>query len=364
MTFKITRQGQNVAESNAWVRTRSGGYQQTSTPLVNSQGQYNSNDKAGLRELLATMGQMLNEGQMERTAQADDGATARLIEAALQDPGLRGGAFERLGEVFADSLSETLGRMAFTDKILARVDTPEKGTPRVFINQHDVQAWHMTSAGAVRESVPRPKFIYPEEFWLIANVLIDESDLWYAGQTYLETKYNDALVATMVREDNVTKFLLDQASTLQNNNVSFGAFTPTVFGTLRDQVWGWGLQPATCLLAVDLQNDILADTDWHGVYSPVEQHMLFEEGKFGEIFGVEVFTDGYRYDTLRCLEAGEVYMLASPATLGAKLPLVKMYSHPIDKHAVDGSPRKGWWIGQSECIVIGNARGVSKGTKL
>lgn len=358
------RNGQNVAEGNAWVRTRSGGYEQSSTPLVDREGNYNASDVKELISRLATMTEMMAKGELRREAAAPSAEAVRLIQAAAQDPNLWGGPFQRLGEVFADAISETLGRQAVTDKILAHVDTPEKGTPRVFINQHDVQAVHLTSAGAVRESIPRPKFLYPEEFWLIARVLIDESDLFYAGQQYLEQKYNDALTAIMVREDNTTRFLLDTAAPLQNALITFGAFTPTVFGTLRHQVWRHGLQPATCLLAVDLQQDILADADWHAVYSPVEQHILFEEGKFGSAFGVELFTDGYRYDTLRVLEQGEVYMLAAPSTLGAKLPIVKMNSHPIDMHAVDGSPRRGWWIGQSECIEIANARGVCKGTKL
>lgn len=358
------RKGQNVAEGNAWVRTRSGGVEQSSTPLVDNKGNYNASDKKELISILANLTNMLAKGELHQTPAEVDAETAQLITAAAQDPNLWGGPFQRLGEVFADAISETLGRQAFTDKILARIDTPEKGVPRVFVNQHDVQAVHLTSAGAVKESVSRPKFLYPDEFWLIATPMIDESDLFYAGQQYLEQKYNDALTAILVREDNVTRFLLDQAAPLRNALITFGAFTPTVFGTLRHQVWRHGLQPATCLLAVDLQQDILADSDWHAVYSPVEQHVLFEEGKFGSALGVELFTDGYRYDTLQVLEQGEVYMLAAPSTLGAKLPLVKMYSHPIDKHAVDGSPRKGWWIGQSEAIAIANARGVCKGTKL
>jgi len=362
----VNQRGEDVAQGPKFYRTNSGRIATAQTPLVGANGEYNASSKKELVGLLSAMVDALENGQLHSqpvTAEVE-GGVERLVEAALSDRNLKGGAFQRLGEVFAEIISETMGRQGFSDKILARVDTQERGVPRVEIDQHDVVTWHMTSAGAVRETVSRPKFIYPEAFWLATQLLIDEEDFFYAGQSFLERKYNAALVSTMVREDNVTMYLLDLAAPLANNIVSFGAFTPTVFATLRDQVWGWGLQVPTMLMAVDLQKDVFADTDWQGIYSPVEKHINFTEGKFGEIGGVEVFTDGYRYDTLRVLADGEIYLLAAPATLGAKLPMVPMYSEPINKHAVDGSPRKGWWLGLYEAIVIANSKGVSKGVKL
>jgi len=365
--FKIRdSRGADVAEGPKFWRTNSGRLTTADSNLVNDQGEYNAYDKKDLIQTIAALSEALNDGHLQREpVVANKSADAdKLVTAAMNDHNLRGGAFERLGQVFAETISETMGREGFSDKLLAQVDTQERGIPRVEIDQHDVTSWHMTSAGAVRESVPFPRFIFPEAYWLATQLLIDEEDLFYAGQSFLERKYNAALAATMVREDNVTKFLLDQAAPIANDIISFGAFTPTVWATLRDQVWRWALQTPHCLMAVDLQRDIFADTDWHGIYSPVEKHVLFTEGKFGEIGGVEVFTDGYRYDTLRVLASGEIYMLAAPATLGAKLPLVPMYSEPINKHAVDGSPRRGWWLGQYQASVIANSKGVSKGVKL
>jgi hypothetical protein len=368
MTFKIANhKGEDVAHGPMFHRTRSGKLATADSKLVGDNGEYNASSKAELIETLAALTDALQSGTLKRepvTAGIDKEAAERFVSAAINDRQLRGGDFERLGQVFAEQISETMGRQGFSDKILSRVDTAERGVPRVEVDQHDVTTWHMTSAGAVRESVPRPKFIYPEAYWLATQLLIDEEDLFYAGQSFLERKYNAALAATMVREDNVTRYLLDLAAPIANDVVSFGAFTPTVWATLRDQIWRWALQTPHCLMAVDLQKDIFADADWHGIYSPVEKHVLFQEGKFGEIGGVEVFTDGYRYDTLRVLQEGEIYMLAAPATLGAKLPLVPMYSEPINKHAVDGSPRRGWWLGQYQATVIANSKGVSKGVKL
>ncbi len=362
----LNQRGEDIAEGPKFYRTRSGKTATANTPLVDQEGNYNASSKADLVNTIATLSGMLQQGDLQNvpTTAAADGGADRLVEAALSDRNLTGGAFERLGQVFAETISETMGRQGFSDKILARVDTQERGTPRVEVDQHDVVSWHMTSAGAVRETVSRPRFIYPEAYWLATQLLIDEEDLFYAGQSFLERKYNAALASTMVREDETSKFLLDQAAPIANDIISFGAFTPTVFATLRDQIWRWALQTPHMIMAVDLQKDVFADTDWQGIYSPVEKHVNFTEGKFGVIGGVEVFTDGYRFDTLKVLEPGEIYMLSAPATLGAKLPMVPMYSEPINKHAVDGSPRKGWWLGQYQAIVIANSKGVSKGVKL
>lgn len=371
MTTRIitNRQGEDVAQGKGFYRTRSGGISAGDTDLVGANGEYNASSKKDLIQTIANLVDLVEQGKLrsvEAQATVDPDTLDRMVVAARSDRNWQNpdGPFMKLGQVFADTISETMGRQGFTDKILARVDTPERGTPRVEIDRHDVQAVHMTSAGATVEQFSKPDFLYPKGWWLTCQLLIDEEDLFFAGQAFLERKFNAALAATLVREDNVTRFLLDQASTIDNDLISFGAFTPTVWGTLRDQIWRWSLQPPHALMSIDLQRDIFSDADWHEFYSPVEKHVLFQEGKFGSLAGVEVFSDGYRYDLLRVLEPGEVYMLAAPATLGAKLPLRPLESEPISKHAVDGSPRRGWWLGQYEAIVIGNSKGVSKGVKL
>jgi len=375
MGFILTdRKGEDVARGSKYYRTQSGGITQASSPLVNAQGNYNASSTQDLINTLATLVAAAQSGEvtpvLQMSAQSREAAAeaaeeaSMLVDAALSDRSIQGGAFERVGQVITDTISETMGRQGFTDKLFTRVNTPEKGIPRVFIDRHDVVAWHHTSAGAVRESLPRPAWIYPKSWWAIANILIDDEDRFYAGEEFLENKHNAGLMAIMKKEDDVSKYLLDQAANVSNDLVSFGAFTPTVFGALREQVWRWSLQTTVCMLAVDLQQEIWSNTDWHGIYSPVEKHVLFTDGKFGSIGGVEILTDGFRYDTLRVLDAGEVYMLAAPATLGAKLPIRPLHSQPIDKRPVDGSPRSGWWTGQNEAIVVGNSKGVSKGVRL
>jgi len=367
MKFKfVDKQGQDISQGPKYWRTRSGKFEATDTPLVDKHGNYNATSKKDLIETVATIVAMLQSGDLQHESEPDvneKAALNKLVEAALGDPSERGGAFERLGQVFVDVVSETMGRQAFTDKIMAQLDIPERGIPKVEIDQFDVVTWHMTSAGAVKEVVSKPRFHFPEGFWLNCMLVIEEQDLHFAGEQFLERKYNTALQSLMVREDNVTKFLLDQAAPIANDVISFSAFTPVVFALLREQVWQHGLTATTALVSVDLQNDILADTDWHNIYSPVEKHILLTEGKLGSLAGIEVFTDGYRMDTLRVLDSGEVYMLAAPQTLGVKGVMRPLYSDPINLH-VFGRPARGWFLGQYEVIDVTNHRAVARGTKL
>ncbi len=363
----VNRRGEDVADQPRYATRSNGTIEKTGAALTDAQGNYNAQDRKDLINVIKTLTAQIDSGDVVRQASVDDQAVGKLITAAMsqQDPKAPGGAFERVGQVVADMVSETMGRQMFTDKILARKDAKEGlgVIPPVEIDQMDVTAWHLVSNGNVAESLVNPRYVPAQGFWITGLVYVEEQDLFFAGSSFLERKHQRGLEAIGVREDNVTKFLLDQAAPIDNDLLTFGTFTPTAFGALRDQVWGWGLNPTTALVAVDLQRDILADSDWHDVYSPVEQHVLFQEGKFGSVFGVEIFTDGYRLDTLRVLERGEVYMLGAPATLGVKIPLIALNSEPVNQH-LNGVPKKGWWLSQYESIVLANSKAVAKGTKL
>jgi hypothetical protein len=282
---------------------------------------------------------------------------------AQADTRLHGGAFERLGQVVVDSIQETGGRLGFTDKVMARIPAEAGKDIRIPINRQDVICWHMVDGGNVAESVVSPKVFYPDLYYLNTLLVVEDGDLFLMGQKFLEDKLNAGLVATMVREDNASRFMFDQAASVANTILSFGSFTPTSWVALRYQVERWNLHVASAIIASDLWQDITADTDWHGIYSPIEQHTLFEEGRFGRIYDTEIFTDGSIYDNLRVLEPGEVYLLSSPATLGGKAEAIPLTSKPIEKYQ-DGRPARGYFIEKYQTTFVGNSKGVSKGIKI
>ncbi len=367
------RQGHDLAEGKAFgtnPRTGSVSYSDT-TPLVGANGQYNQDSEAGLISQLDAIVKRARAGDIHQDPGTEGGDTidtwghqGHLVQAAMSEAAPKdGGPFQVLGEVFTDSVSETMGRMGFTNKILAQQDVAEGGTARIRIRQKDVTSWLMLSDGHTVESLIRQKYIYPRGYNIETLVMMEEAEIHEAGAQIIEEKYNDALEATMVRDDNISKFLLDQAAPTDNDVIAFNAFTPQVFVTLRNQIWQWSLPVPHALIAVDLWDDLFADADWARWYSPIEKHELAVEGKLGRLGDIELITDGFRYDTLQVLRPGEVYFLSSPSTLGVKANMIALNSSVVDQRML-GRAARGWFIFLRQATVIANSRGVSKGIRL
>lgn len=381
----VDRQGNDIAEGYSLHRSPrrsgkiiAGGAQSSLAPqkgskLVGANGEYNANSKDELKDILAAIHTMADRGDVRLdsgVSRSVDAATTKwaqeghLVHAALSERRpTEGGAFQVLGEVFTDQIAETMGRLGFTNKILAQQDVPEQGTARVRIRQKDVVSWVMMADGHTAESKVRQRYIYPKGYDITALVMIYEADIYEAGSAIIEEKYNDALEATMVRDDNVTKFLLDQAAPTSNDVIAFNAFTPNVFAELRDQVWQHSLPVPHALMSRDLWVDLFADSDWKSWYSPIEKHELAVEGKLGKLADVEIITDGFQYDTLKVLDPGEVYFLSAPATLGMKSNMVPLQSEMVNQH-MNGRPARGWFLYMRQATTIANSRGVSKGIKI
>ena len=73
-------------------------------------------------------------------------------------------------------------------------------------------------------------------------------------------------------------------------------------------------------------------------------------------------TDGFRYETLKVLEPGEVYFLGAPANLGAITRRKDLSTAPINLHLL-GRPERGWFLEQIEGMTIINPRALVKGRK-
>ncbi len=367
------RQGNDIAQGRAFkANPRTGSViHSDATDLVDSSGNYNAGSKKDLMEIVDGLVKLARAGEIVQDPGGfpmDDIASwnqeGHLVQAALAEKApTAAGPFQVLGEVFTDSISETMGRMGFTNKILAQQDVAEGGTARVRIRQKDVTSWLMLSDGHTVESLIRQKYIYPKGYNIETLVMMGEDEIHEAGAQIIEEKYNDALEATMVRDDNITKFLLDQAAATSNDVIAFNAFTPNVLVTLRNQVWQWSLPVPHCLLAIDLWDDLFSNDEWSKWYSPIEKHELAVEGKLGRLADIELVTDGFRYDTLQVLQPGEVYFLSSPATLGVKANMIALNSSVVDQRML-GRAARGWFIFLRQATIIANSRGVSKGIRL
>lgn len=367
------QQGVDIAQGGFMMKRnpRTGTVVESDTiPLVDPRtGEYNAGSTQDLIDNMEAMLAQLKTGKIEAEAPAtphldDWNQEGHLVREAFasKTPQEPGGPWQVLGEVFSDDIYETMGRTAFADKVLAHQDVGEQGIARIRIHRKDVVAWTMVADGHVAESFIKQPWLYPKGFDLEANVVMQEAEIHEAGSQILEEKYQDALEATMVREDRILKFLFDQAATAPNDVLVFSSFTPTVFTNLRRQIWEYGIAVPHLIMSIDIMDDLFADNDWQGWYSPIEKHELALEGRLGKLGDIEIITDGLRYDTLRVLDQGEVYFLGAAQALGTKSLMIPMTSSVVDQRVV-GRAVRGWFLLQREALTVANSRSVSKGLR-
>jgi hypothetical protein len=247
-----------------------------------------------------------------------------------------------IGEVMSDEIWETLGREGFTNKILAIQNIGKGATGRVRVRRKDVVAWQVTSDVKVQENRIRQLWVYPPEFYIQCFILIEDKEIEQSSADLLDEKFQDGLEAVLVKEDKITKALLDRSISTFNDVVYYTTFNPTVFTTIRTQVMRWGTPAQNMLLAWDVWDDIISDPDFVAWWDPVTKHELVLEGHLGRLLNVELHTDGLRYPTLQVLQPGNVYITGSPITVGTKVIRKELDSRAIDQYNV-GRAARGWF---------------------
>lgn len=339
--------------------------------LAGANGEINAYDRDDLIKKIGDLYQGVKSGVVARTdddtMSADDrravvaARTEALAEALNDKTGVK---WQALGETVTEEIYEALGREGFTRKILGFKPIKRGDVARIAVRRKDVIGYYIASTNpTVVASVVRQAYIHPPDAYLLFRVEIDNLELEIADTDLLEHKYNDGLEQILREEDKRTKVLLDAAAPTYNELVFFNAFTPSVFQAMRTQIARWTIPVAHSLLAIDLWNDILTDSEFASYYDPVSKHQLIMEGNLGSFFGVTLLTDGFREENLQVLNPGEIYMLGTPKALGVLMER-KPLTVESTNGAVNGRPVRGWF---GESIVshsIVNARSVVRGQRI
>lgn len=346
------------------VRLAGGRTQLSSGPAFGRNGELNASSK---RELMQVIGNVLSQARenvapAQRHASAEESQMrlAHLREAYYDKSGTK---FQVLGEVISEEIWETLGREGFSRRLLSVMPLAKGQTGRVKVRRKDVVAFQITTDVKVQEQRIRQPWVYPPEFYLAAHILIEDKEIEQASTDILDEKFQDGLEAILRREDLITRALLNRAATTFNDLVLFTTFNPSVLTTLRTQVNRWGTPAATMVIAWDIWDDIIADADFVAWWDQVHKHELILEGRLGSMLGMEIITDGYRYETLQVLQPGEVYVTASPVTLGTITQRKELDSRAIDQYNM-GRPARGWFMEQIQGQVIVNGRAVDRGVRV
>jgi len=345
--------------------TRAGTPRTSATPLVASNGEFNAGNKQELMQAIATLHRMFKTDEVSvmrptETAEVRAAQQQRLVEAWNDRTGQ---AFQALGEVIGDEVWETLGREGFARKTLMLKPLGKGETGRLRVRKKDVVSFFVTANPNVIASQVRQYYVYPPEFYMIARILIEDKEIEQASGDILDDKYQDGLEQILVREDNVWLTLAREAAATENDLFYFNTFTPTVFSEMRTQVARWGIPVTTAILAFDLWNDIIADTEFSSWFDPVSKHEIVLEGSLGSLLGVQLITDAFRHDTLKVLAEGEVFFTGAPQTLGGITQRKELTSQAIDMYN-QGKPERGWFMEQIEGMSIVNSRALTRGQRI
>lgn len=343
--------------------TKSGKVAFANSRLSGNNGEINANNKQDLLEAINALQRAVGQGDyVEASASPADLEVRKqeLVTAAINDKD--GKAWTALGEVIGDEVFETMGREAFGAKTLIHKPLSRGEIGRIRIRKKDVIAYFATRNPEVVASQVRQFYVYPPEYYLVGRILIEDAEIEQASGDLLDDKYQDGLEQILRQQDLVWKRLVDASATAYNDSFLFNTFTPTVFSNMQNQIMRWGIPVSQAIISFDLWPDIIADTEFSTFFDPVSKHEIVMNGYLGRILGCDIHTDGFRYETLKVLEPGEVYFLGAPANLGVITRRKDLSTAPINLHLL-GRPERGWFFEQIEGMSIVNPRAVAKGRK-
>lgn len=328
--------------------------------LVGNNGEINASSK---KDLLQQQLRLLTA-----TAQGDVTSVERLQQqsrrrAMVQAMFNSDQAHKELGEVLAQNLYQTANRRGFSRKFLARQDLVPGAIPMVKMRMKNVVIVYATSPTKTESQVIRDKLFTPPEFILEARPFVEQREINTSNTDVLEEKYTEAMEAIMVGEDRLWYKAANDSVGLDNDlSIISGTLTPLTLMEVRTNVSRWNLPVPNLLMAADLYNDIVGDSDFIQAIEPVSRHELVMTGELAVLYGMAITSDAYRHPEHRVLSQGEFFAVSDPTTHG-------QYTDRggIDTEVLTGATEKmagrGWWMYESFSCVIANSRSVAKGIR-
>lgn len=325
--------------------------------MVGSNGELNASNK---KDLLAQQQRFLAANAGRQLEANDVAASRELVAAAFNDKE----SHRILGERMADGLYMTGNRQGFMRKFLARIDTPMGTIPRFPVRAKNVTCAYNTSPTRVTHQLVRDKWIYPREMQLVARPFIPQVELNQSSGDILQDKFIEAQEAHMVMEDRLWYNQVNGLVGVDNNlNIISGQLTPYTLMASRAQVDAWGLKSMNILLASDLYQDIIGNSEFYSAIDPVARHELLLTGEIGVMYGMSITSDAYRHPEHRVLSQGEFFVVSDSLNHGGYMDRGGLQSQPIDI-STEGVPGRGWVIHGSLAVAVANSRSFSKGVRL
>lgn len=282
---------------------------------------------------------------------------ADMLLAAYQSPQ----AHRELGEILAAELYVVGNREGFMRRLLVKQDLNQGQIPICRVRMKNQVGTVADAPVQVQAQLARDEFFFPPEFYNIIRPFVEEREIQQSADDVLEEKFTEGLEGIMVQEDRTVKTLFDAQLNLFNPLITLASnLTPAALVAQTNQINSWGIPAKNMLFATDIWNDIAGDpVNWANVIDPASKNELLLNGKLGELYGVPIYTDAFRYQEHKVLNAGEVYTLGDPVMLGQYTDRGGLQSQPIDI-SIEKMPGRGWVFSELLSMIVANGRAVTK----
>lgn len=337
----------------------------SSDRAIGGNGEINAYDKKDLMnrqvKLMAAAGNgqvMTATSAMEREALSK--TNRELVQAAFNDPT----AHRVLGERIAESLQLTANRQGFARKYLAKIEVQQGSIVRFPLRTKNVTAVWSTSPTRIASQITRDKWYTPAELQVVSRPFVTQNEINQSAGDVLQEKFTEATEAVMVAEDRLWYNQVNQVVGIDNNlSIISGQLTPFTLMQVATNVTQWGLKAPHILMATDLYQDIIGNSDFFNAIDPVAKHELLLTGEIGTLYGMTITSDAYRHPEHKVLNRGEFFVIADALNHGAYSDRGGLQSQPIDI-STEGIPGRGWVLHESLALSVANSRSVAKGVRL
>ena len=283
-----------------------------------------------------------------------------LIQAAFNDRE----AHRVLGERMADSLYITANRQGFMRKYTTKITVEQGAIVRFPLRNKNVTAVWSTSPTKIQSQITRDKWFTPPELQVVTRPFIPMNEINQSAGDVLQEKYVEATEAIMVSEDRLWYQLVNEIVGVDNPlSVISGQLTPYTFMQLQVALTRWGLKAPHVLIATDIYQDIVGNTEFYTAIDPVARHELLLTGELGVMYGCTITSDAYRFPEHKVLNQGELFVISDALNHGAYSDRGGLQSQPIDI-AVERVPGRGWVLYESLAMAVANSTSVSKGIRV
>lgn len=269
-----------------------------------------------------------------------------------------------LGERMADALYQTCNRQGIMRKYLTKNTLEQGSIPRFVVRQKNVTAAWSTSPTQIHSQIVQDKWFTPPELQIVARPFIPQNEINQSAGDVLQEKYVEATEAIMVSEDRLYLNQLNKLVGVDNpQSIVTGQLTPATFMQVQTLVTRWGLKAPHVLIANDLYQDIVGNSEFYTAMDPVARHELLLTGEIGTLYGCTITSDAFRFPEHKVLNQGEFYVISDALNHGAYSDRGGLQSQPTDI-SIERVPGRGWVLHESISLMVANSTSFAKGTRI